>query len=66
LRERVLEIVNLIAQYVLGAEDTPLSEKELMANLIAVGFKADEIKDAFAWMEAIALPPQSATEMVTH
>ncbi|SDZ91309.1 Smg protein [Desulfuromusa kysingii] len=59
MRERVLAIVNLIAQYVLGAEDSPISEQELMADLIAVGFEADEINDAFSWMETIALQPQT-------
>jgi Smg protein len=58
LRERVLAIVNLIAQYVLGAEDTPISEQELRTELISVGFAADEINDAFSWMETIALQPQ--------
>ena len=59
MRERVLEIVNLIAQYVLGAKDTPISEQELMAELISVGFDADEINDAFSWMETVALQPQT-------
>ncbi|MCK5913064.1 MAG: DUF494 family protein [Desulfuromusa sp.] len=63
MRERVLAIVNLIAQYVLGAEDTPINEKELMTELISVGFKADEINDAFSWMETIALQPQTAPEI---
>lgn len=57
MRERVLAIVNLIAQYVLGAEDNPISEQELMAELISVGFDADEINDAFSWMETVALQP---------
>ncbi len=57
MRERVLAIVNLIAQYVLGAEDSPISEQELIAELISVGYEADEINDAFSWMETIALQP---------
>lgn len=65
MRERVLAIVNLIAQYVLGAEDTPISEQELMAELMSVGFEADEIHDAFSWMETIALQPQSESAIVT-
>jgi Smg protein len=66
LRERVLAIVNLIAQYVLGAEETPISEQELMAELISVGFEAEEINDAFSWMETVALKPQpeSATPLM--
>jgi Smg protein len=70
LRERVLAIVNLIAQYVLGAEEAPISEQELMAELISVGFEADEINDAFSWMESVALTPQpeaaSAPLMMTQ
>jgi Smg protein len=57
LRERVLAIVNLIAQYVLGAEEASVSEQELIAELMAVGYEAEEIDDAFSWMEAIALRP---------
>ncbi len=57
MRERVLAIVNLIAQYVLGAEENPINEQELIAELISVGYEADEINDAFSWMETIALRP---------
>ncbi|MBN1957864.1 MAG: DUF494 family protein [Desulfuromonadales bacterium] len=57
MRERVLAIVNLIAQYVLGSEETHISEQELITELMAVGFEADEINDAFSWMESIALQP---------
>ena len=57
MRERVLAIVNLIAQYVLGAEDNPINEQELIAELVSVGYEADEINDAFSWMETIALRP---------
>lgn len=55
LRERVLAIVNLIAKYVLGAEDAPINEQELVAELMSVGFEAEEINDAFSWMETVAL-----------
>ncbi len=65
MRERVLAIVNLIAQYVLGAEDTPISEQELMTELMSVGFDADEINDAFSWMESIALQPQTESEVIS-
>ncbi len=64
MRERVLAIVNLIAQYVLGADDTPISEQELKTELMSVGFDADEINDAFSWMETIALQPQAAAAPV--
>jgi Smg protein len=62
LRERVLAIVNLIAQYVLGAEDASVSEQELVAELMSVGYKMEEIDDAFSWMEAIALRPATPQE----
>ncbi len=65
MRERVLAIVNLIAQYVLGAENTPVSEQELMAELMSVGFEADDINDAFSWMETIALQPQAESAIET-
>ncbi len=55
MRERVLAIVNLIAKYVLGAEGAPISEQELVAELMAEGFDAQEINDAFSWMESTAL-----------
>jgi Smg protein len=55
VRERVLAIVNLIAKYVLGAEDAPINEQELVAELMSVGFEAEEINDAFSWMESAAL-----------
>jgi Smg protein len=65
LRERVLAIVNLIAQYVLGAEDAPISEQELMTELMSVGFDAEEINDAISWMETIALQPQTDTATIS-
>lgn len=60
MRERVLAIVNLIAKYVLGADGAPISEQELVAELISVGYEAEEIKDAFSWMETAALQPPPA------
>lgn len=64
LRERVLAIVNLIAKYVLGADDAPINEQELVAELMSVGFEAEEISDAFSWMESVALqsPAEQAAE----
>ena len=55
MRERVLAIVNLIAKYVLGADDAPINEQELIDELISVGFATEEISDAFTWMESVAL-----------
>ncbi len=55
MHERVLAIVNLIAKYVLCAEGAPICEQELVAELISEGFDAQEINDAFFWMESTAL-----------
>ena len=55
MRERVLAIVNLIAKYVMGSEGSPISEQELVAELMSEGFDAQEINDAFSWMESTAL-----------
>ncbi len=54
LRERVLVIVNLIAKYVLAEGSAPINEQELIAELMSVGFAAEEIDDAFTWMESAA------------
>ena len=59
MRERVLAIVNLIAKYVLGNDDAPISEQELVAELLSVGFETEEINDAFSWMETIAFQPKA-------
>ena len=64
MRERVLAIVNLIAKYVLGAEDAPINEQELVAELMSVGFEAEEINDAFSWMETVSL--QSPADRLTE
>lgn len=64
MRERVLAIVNLIAKYVLGADDAPINEQELIAELLSVGFEAEEINDAFTWMESAALQqPQESLDI---
>lgn len=55
MRERVLAIVNLIAKYVMGTNGAPISEQELVAELMSEGFDAQEINDAFSWMESTAL-----------
>jgi Smg protein len=58
LRERVLAIVNLITRYFLEDHE-PKSESDLVEELLAVGFDADEIDAAFSWMEDQTLrPPQ--------
>jgi Smg protein len=59
LRERVLAIVSLIAQYFLEEQDLK-SESDLVEELLEVGFAAEEIDAAFSWMENQTLrPPQS-------
>ena len=53
MRERVLAIVNLIAQYFLDEYDM-LSESELVEELLEIGYEIDEIDAAFVWMESQA------------
>jgi Smg protein len=69
LRERVLAIVTLIAQYVLEERDFQ-SEGEMVEELLAEGFGQDEIEAAFSWMENTTLPNQPAptwtAEVKTH
>lgn len=50
MRERVLAIVTIIAQYFLEEEE-PKSEHDLVEELLAIGFGAEEIDAAFLWME---------------
>lgn len=57
MRERVLAIVSLIAQYVMGEQDA-LSENDIVEELLAVGYEAEEIDAAFSWMQSLALQPQ--------
>ncbi len=59
MRERVLAIVTLIAQYFLEDQE-PKSESDLVEELLAVGFAAEEIDAAFIWMENQTL--QTAAE----
>lgn len=62
MRERVLAIVNLITQYFLE-EHEPKSESDLVEELLAVGFDADEIDAAFCWMEDQTLRPPQSSEL---
>lgn len=55
MRERVLAIFTIIAQYVMEERDE-VSESELVEELLAVGFDADEIDAAFSWMESLSIP----------
>lgn len=63
MRERVLAIVNLIAQYFLEDYEM-LSESELVEELLAVGFEVEEIDAAFSWMESQTLAPCSTAGML--
>jgi Smg protein len=60
LRERVLAIVSFIAQYFLDDQDM-LTESDLVEELLAVGFDADEIDAAFSWMESQTLSAPATT-----
>lgn len=62
MSERILAIVNLIAHYVMGPENTPICEKELVTELMSAGYAAAEINDAFLWMEAVAFSPAASPQ----
>lgn len=62
MRERVLAIVTLIAQYVMEERD-PLSESDLVEELLAVGFEAEEIDAAFSWMESLSMQTSSRPDL---
>jgi len=61
LRERVLAIVSFIAQYFLDDRDM-MTESDLVEELLAVGFEAEEIDAAFCWMENQALSAPAGNE----
>ena len=63
MRERVLAIVSLIAQYFLEDRDLT-SEGDLVDELLSIGFESDEIDAAFNWMENQALHPPAQTELL--
>jgi Smg protein len=54
LKERVLAIVSIIAQYVMDERELP-SECDIVEELLASGFEAEEIDAAFHWMEGLAM-----------
>ncbi|MDO9079706.1 MAG: DUF494 family protein, partial [Desulfuromonadales bacterium] len=56
MNERVLVIVTIIAQYILSDLDFP-AENDLVNELLASGFAADEINAAFLWMERLNHDP---------
>jgi Smg protein len=56
LRERVLTIVTIIAQYVMTDREQ-VSESDIVEELMAEGFDAEEIDAAFRWMEDLSQHP---------
>jgi Smg protein len=69
LRERVLAIVSIIAQYVMEEREF-LAESDIVEELLAVGFEAEEIDAAFSWMENLSLhtrrKPTPTLKLPTH
>lgn len=70
MRERVLAIVSIIAQYVMEDRDF-LSENDVVEQLLEDGFEAEEIDAAFSWMETLSLQfrstqPKVELAMPTH
>ncbi len=61
MRERVLAIVTIIAQYVMTDRDQ-LTESEIVEELMAEGFEAEEIDAAFRWMEDLSQQPRKQDE----
>jgi Smg protein len=61
LNERVLVIVTIIAQYILSDLEFP-AESDLVNELLASGFAADEINAAFLWMERLNHNPRERLE----
>ncbi|WP_432821851.1 DUF494 family protein [Trichloromonas sp.] len=61
MRERVLAIVTIIAQYVM-TDRNQLTESEIVEELMAEGFAAEEIDAAFRWMEDLSQQPRKADE----
>lgn len=58
LKERVLAIVSIIAHYI--SEDGQLpANGDLVEELLAAGFEAEEIDAAFHWMESLSLHEDS-------
>lgn len=57
LKDRVLAIVTILAQYFLGERDVP-SESTLVQELLTAGFASDEIEAAFGWLEQLSLLPR--------
>ncbi len=60
LRERVLAIVSLIAQYIMDDHE-PISNEDIVQELLDEGFDSDEIDAAFNWMENISLHLRKAS-----
>lgn len=53
-KERVLAIVSIIAQYVAEENRLP-SSSDIVEELLASGYDAEEIDAAFLWMESFSL-----------
>jgi Smg protein len=54
LKERVLAIVSIIAQYVMDERQLPAGS-DIVEELLASGYEAEEIDAAFHWMESLSL-----------
>ncbi len=61
MRDRVLAIVNFIAQYVFEKNDF-LNDDSIIQELISVGFNLDEINAAFSWIENLSVETLDTVE----
>lgn len=60
MRERVLAIVSIIAQYIMEDRDF-LNEVDIVEQLLEEGFETEEIDAAFSWMESLSLQGRAGT-----
>ncbi len=53
MRERFLDIVTLLAQYMLEEGRSPDDEQAIAEELIAEGYDPEDVREAFAWVERL-------------
>ncbi len=54
MRERFLDIVTLLAQYMLEEGRSPDDEQAITEALVAEGYDPQDVREAFAWVERLA------------
>lgn len=64
--ERVIEIVNLVMKQVLYQGNQEFSEKQLIDNLVGLGYRTDEIELAFKFLHSISDSLRSDPEFLGY